>query len=56
MLVNRHSDFLALGFFIGVDSMGDIGLLSVNPPGVESLGQYQCSIHDISGVLISTHL
>ena len=33
-LVNRHSDFQAIGFLAGVDVLGDIGLLSVNPSGV----------------------
>ena len=35
MLVNRHGDFRGLGFLIGVDVMGDIWLLLVNPSGVE---------------------
>ena len=37
MLVNRHSDFQAVGFLDVVDIMGDIGLLSVNPSGVETI-------------------
>ena len=37
MLVNRHSDFQALGFLTGVDVMGDIGLLLVNISGVETI-------------------
>ena len=29
MFVNKHSDFLALGFFTGVDAIGTLGLLSM---------------------------
>ena len=31
MFVNKHSDFLALGFFTGVDVIGTLVLLSVTP-------------------------
>ena len=37
MLVKVHSDFPALGFLTGVDVLGDIGLLLVNPPEVETI-------------------
>ena len=37
MLVNIHSDFRALGFFVCVDVIGDIGLLSVNTSGLETI-------------------
>ena len=36
MLVNRHSDFPARDLLTGVDVMGDIGMLSVNTPGVKT--------------------
>ena len=31
MLVNKHSDFLALGFLSGVDVIDTLGMLSMNP-------------------------
>ena len=31
IFVNKHSDFLALGFLTGVDVIGALGLLSVTP-------------------------
>ena len=34
ILVKRHIYFLSLGLLNGVGVMGDLGLLSVNPPGV----------------------
>ena len=37
MVVNKHSDFLALGFLIGVDVIGTLGLLSVTPSGVDTI-------------------
>ena len=37
MLVKIHSDFLALGFLTGVTVMVYMGLLSVNPSGVETI-------------------
>ena len=37
MLVKRHSNFLELGFFTGVDAIGTLGLLSVTTSGVESV-------------------
>ena len=36
MLVNKHSDFLALGLLTGVDVIGILGLLSVTPSGVDT--------------------
>ena len=45
MLVNRHSDFLALGFLIGVDFMREIELLSVNPSGVETIAASRISLN-----------
>ena len=36
MFVNKHSDFLALGFLTGVDGICTLGLLSVTPYGVDS--------------------
>ena len=36
MFVNKHSDFLALGFLTGVDVICTLGLLNVNPSGVDS--------------------
>ena len=37
MLVKIHSDFIALIFLNGVGVMGDLGLLLVNPSGVETI-------------------
>ena len=37
MLVNKHSDLLALGFLTGVDVIGTLGLSSVTPSGAESI-------------------
>ena len=37
MLVNKHSDLLALGFLAGVYFIGILGLLSVNPSGVDTI-------------------
>ena len=34
---NWQSDFLALGFLVGSDCLGYIGLLSVQPSGVETV-------------------
>ena len=44
MFVNKHSDFLALVFFTGVDGIGILGLLSVNPSGVDSIATYRISL------------
>ena len=37
IFVNKHSDFLALGFLTGVDVICTLGLLSVTPSGVDSI-------------------
>ena len=37
MFVNKHSDFLALGFLTGVDVICTLGLLYVTPSGVDSI-------------------
>ena len=37
IFVNKHSDFLALGFLTGVGVIWTLGLLSVNPSGVDSI-------------------
>ena len=36
MLVNKHSDFLALSFLTGVYIIITLGVLSVNPSGVDT--------------------
>ena len=40
MFVNKHSDFLALGFLTVVDVICTLGLLSVTPSGVDSIAAY----------------
>ena len=45
ILVNRHSYFRARGFLTGVDVMGDIGLLLVNPSGVETIAASRISLN-----------
>ena len=52
MLVKRHSDFLALGFLTGGCVMGDIGLVLVNPSGLETIAT---SIISLNGYW-SSHL
>ena len=37
IFVNKHSDFLALGFLTGADVIYTLGLLSVTPSGVDSI-------------------
>ena len=37
MFVNKHSDFLVLGFLTGDDVICTLGLLSTNPSGVDSI-------------------
>ena len=44
MFVNKHSDFLALGFLTGVDGICALGLLSVNPSGVDSRAASRISL------------
>ena len=36
MLANKHSDFLAIGFLTVVDGICKLGLLPMNPSGVDS--------------------
>ena len=45
MLVKRHSDFLALGFLTGVYVVVDMGLLLVNPSGVETIAASRISLN-----------
>ena len=45
MLVNRNSDFRALSFLTGVDVIGDIGLSSVNPSGVDIITDSRISFN-----------
>ena len=45
MLVNIHIDFQALGFLTVVGFMGDIGLLLVNPSGVETIEASRMSLN-----------
>ena len=44
MFVNKHSDFLALVFFTGVDGICTLGLLYVNPSGVDSRAASRISL------------
>ena len=44
MFVNKHSDFLALGFLTVVYGIGTLGLLSVIPSGVDSRASYIISL------------
>ena len=44
MFVNKHSDFLALGFLTGVDGICTLGLLSVNPSVVDSRADSRISL------------
>ena len=44
MFVNKHSDFLALGFLTGDDVKCTLGLLSVTPSGVDSIAAYIISL------------
>ena len=43
MLVNKHHDFLALGFLTGVDVIGTLRMLSVTPYGVDTLSASRIS-------------
>ena len=52
MLVNKHSDFLALGFLTGVDVIGTLGLAYVTPSGVDTIAAYIISFR----VFWSSHL
>ena len=44
MLVNKQSDFLAIGLLTGVDVIGTLGLLSVTTSGVDSRAAYKISL------------
>ena len=44
MFVNKQSDFLALGFLTGVDGICTLGLLSVNPYGVDIIADFIISL------------
>ena len=44
MLVKRHSDFTALGFFNGVHIIGTLWVLYVNPSGVDSIAASTISL------------
>ena len=52
MLVNKHSDFLALGLLTGVDVIGTLVLLSVTPSGVYTIAAYRISLR----FCLSSHL
>ena len=52
MLVKINSDFLEHHFFTGVDVMGDMGLLLVNPSGVETISASRISLN----FCLSSHL
>ena len=44
MFVNKHSDFLVLGFLTDVDVICILGLLSVKPYGVDSRASSRISL------------
>ena len=44
MLVNKHSDFIGLGFLTGVDVIGTLGLLSLTPYGVDTIAASSISL------------
>ena len=44
MFVNKHRDFLALGFLTGDDVICTLGMLSVNPYGVDSIASSRISL------------
>ena len=44
MLVNKHSDFLVLGFLTGVDFIGALELLYVTPYRVDTIAEYMISL------------
>ena len=45
ILVKTHSDFLSLSFLSGVGVMVDLGLLLVNPLGVETTASSRISLN-----------
>ena len=44
MLVNKHSDFLALGVLTGVDGIGTLEHSSVTPSGVDTIAASRISV------------
>ena len=44
IVVNKHSDLLALGFLTGVDDIETLGLLFVNTYGVDSVAASRISL------------
>ena len=44
MFVDKHSDFLSLGFLTGFDGICTLGMLSVNPYGVNSRAASRISL------------
>ena len=52
MFVNKHSDFLELGFFTGDDVKCTLGLLSVTQSGLDSIAAYIISLR----FFLSLHL
>ena len=44
MLLKIHSDIRALGLLTGIGFMGDIGLLLVNPSGIETISASRMSL------------
>ena len=45
ILMKIHSIFLVLGFLTGIGVMGDLGLLLVNPPGVETIAALRIALY-----------
>ena len=44
IFVNKHSDFLALGFLTGIDGICTLGLLYVNAYGIDSRSASRISL------------
>ena len=44
ILVNKHNDYLALGFFTDVDFINNLGLLSVTPSGLNAIAASMLSL------------
>ena len=44
IFVNKHSDLLALGFLTGDDAICTLGLLSVNPYGIDRIAVSRISL------------
>ena len=47
MLVNKHSDFLALYFLTSVDGIGALGLLYMTPSIVDIISAYKISLRHL---------